>query len=144
MLPTLSAKGDGVLVSTIHRRGRGVKVGDCVDFEHPMVPGVGAIKRVIGMPGDFVERNVAAVEMGPEGLLSKKTGMMMQVCTNLRSPGSSPTNANSHFFRSRFQKDIAGSWETIYQTHAIPGRMVRFHLLSSKEKLLPGFGQLRR
>ena len=55
MLPTISARGDGVLISKSHRRGRGVKVGDLVDFEHPLVPGVRAIKRVLGMPGDFVE-----------------------------------------------------------------------------------------
>ena len=52
-----------------YRRGRGVKVGDVVDFHHPMVPGSGAVKRVVGMPGDFVAR-------GGEGGTG---GMMMQV-----------------------------------------------------------------
>lgn len=84
MLPTLSAAGDGVCISARHRRGRGVRVGDCVDFEHPLVPGVRVIKRVVGMPGDFVEvpRAVGGVvEMGPFlGDVSKQTGMMIQVC----------------------------------------------------------------
>ena len=79
MLPTLSAKGDGVFVNTTFRRGRGIKVGDCVDFEHPMVPGVGAIKRVIGMPGDFVENDDSTLEMGVNGQLWRRRGMMMQV-----------------------------------------------------------------
>ena len=79
MLPTLADHGDGVLISTFHRRGRGVKVGDCVDFKHPLVPGAGAIKRVIGMPGDFVESQNGPVEMDANGQLWKHTGMMIQV-----------------------------------------------------------------
>lgn len=52
-----------------YRRGRGVKVGDVVDFHHPMVQGAGAVKRVMGMPGDFV------VKDGGEG----RGKMMIQV-----------------------------------------------------------------
>ena len=29
-------------------------VGDLVDFVHPIIPGIGAVKRIVGMPGDFV------------------------------------------------------------------------------------------
>lgn len=57
MVPTLSAKGDWIYISKWYRRGRGIHVGDLVDFEHPMVPGMGAVKRVVGMPGDFVMRD---------------------------------------------------------------------------------------
>ncbi|KZF26654.1 LexA/Signal peptidase [Xylona heveae TC161] len=56
MLPTIEAKGDWVLISRLNRRGRGISVGDVVSADHPAVPGRGAIKRVIGLPGDFVER----------------------------------------------------------------------------------------
>ena len=54
MLPTLSVDGDGVVISRYYRRGRGIQVGDAVAFKHPVVPETGAIKRVVGMPGDFV------------------------------------------------------------------------------------------
>lgn len=56
MLPTLNVKGDCTYVSKFNRRGKGVVVGDVVSFKHPMFPGVGASKRVLGMPGDFVIR----------------------------------------------------------------------------------------
>lgn len=54
MLPTLSVNGDAVLLSRYHRRGRGVKVGDLVAYTHPLEPEAGVLKRVVGMPGDFV------------------------------------------------------------------------------------------
>ncbi|MCJ1232378.1 hypothetical protein MMC14_000330 [Varicellaria rhodocarpa] len=57
MLPTLNVRYDWVYVSKLYRRGKGVKVGDVVTFKHPMFPGTGAAKRVLGMPGDFVLRD---------------------------------------------------------------------------------------
>ena len=56
MLPTLSVIGDSVLISKRYRRGRGVKVGDVVEIRHPVpeYPQHGAVKRVIGLGGDFV------------------------------------------------------------------------------------------
>lgn len=32
-------------------------MGDVVDFRHPMEQGAGGIKRVMGMPGDFVVKD---------------------------------------------------------------------------------------
>lgn len=69
MLPTIAASGDGVYVSKLHRRGKGIKVGDMVNFKHPMFPELGAIKRVVGMPGDFVARDSPGTG----------TGLMIQV-----------------------------------------------------------------
>ncbi|EME45684.1 hypothetical protein DOTSEDRAFT_87969 [Dothistroma septosporum NZE10] len=57
MLPTLSSFGDWVFISKWYRRGRGVRVGDLVSFKHPKDLGGYAVKRVIGMPGDFVLMN---------------------------------------------------------------------------------------
>ena len=57
MLPTLNVRGDWVYVDNTFRRGRGVKLGDMVDFDHPMVPGAMGLKRVMGMPGDFVVKD---------------------------------------------------------------------------------------
>lgn len=53
MLPTIYLAGDIVILSKFHRRGRGIAVGDVVAFHHPIFAS-GMIKRVIGMPGDFV------------------------------------------------------------------------------------------
>lgn len=58
MLPTLAAQNDGVWIASKYRHGRGVEVGDMISFGHPCVPGEVAIKRVAGMPGDFVMRDV--------------------------------------------------------------------------------------
>ncbi|KAL8888959.1 MAG: hypothetical protein Q9215_003691 [Flavoplaca cf. flavocitrina] len=58
MLPTLAAQNDVVYISKRFRYGKGVEVGDMVSFVHPCVPGAAALKRVVGMPGDFVMRDV--------------------------------------------------------------------------------------
>jgi inner membrane protease subunit 1 len=57
MVPTIPAHFDGrpyVLFSCLHRRGRGVKVGDVIAYTHPIFPNEVGCKRIIGMPGDFV------------------------------------------------------------------------------------------
>lgn len=58
MLPTLAVHGDTTWTSSRYRHGKGIAVGDLVLFKHPYVVGVEAIKRVVGMPGDFVMRDV--------------------------------------------------------------------------------------
>ena len=57
MLPTLAASGTAVIISKYYRHGRGVKVGDMVSFKSPIDNDMRVIKRVIGMPGDFVLRD---------------------------------------------------------------------------------------
>ena len=82
MVPTLSAKGDWIAIDKRYRRGKGIRVGDVVDFMHPMVPGTGAVKRVVGMPGDFVVSNWRGderVEFRREGLVKRTRDMMIQV-----------------------------------------------------------------
>lgn len=69
MLPTINVRGVCVYIDNTYRRGRGVQVGDVVDFHHPTVHGAGVVKRVTGMPGDFV------VKDGGEG----RGKMMIQV-----------------------------------------------------------------
>ena len=57
MLPTIEVMGDHVLISKKYRRGRGVQVGDVVGFNSVYEPGETVIKRVLGMPGDYVLRD---------------------------------------------------------------------------------------
>ncbi|KKK12367.1 putative mitochondrial inner membrane protease subunit 1, partial [Aspergillus ochraceoroseus] len=59
MYPTFNPRGDYLLISRVHRCGRGIAVGDVVRFYHPTFLGVHGAKRVIGMPGDFVCRDLA-------------------------------------------------------------------------------------
>ncbi|KAI5836861.1 peptidase S24/S26A/S26B/S26C [Morchella snyderi] len=56
MLPTINILGDGIVISKLHTRGRGVEVGDIVTYLHPVYASSGerVVKRIIGMPGDFV------------------------------------------------------------------------------------------
>lgn len=53
MLPGWEIWGHGAVVSHSYRRGRGVQVGDLVKFKVPVTEDY-AIKRVAGMPGDYV------------------------------------------------------------------------------------------
>lgn len=79
MLPTLSVIGDSVLISKRYRRGRGVKVGDVVEIRHPVpeYPRHGAVKRVIGLGGDFVVRS--SPPGWPTSILKEGEERMIQV-----------------------------------------------------------------
>lgn len=57
MLPTFLVTNETFIISKRYRRGRGVQVGDCVCYDIPVEPGQEGIKRVIGMPGDYVLLN---------------------------------------------------------------------------------------
>ncbi|PWY94286.1 LexA/Signal peptidase [Aspergillus sclerotioniger CBS 115572] len=68
MYPTFSPRGDYLMISRVHKHGRGIQVGDVVRFYHPSFLGVNAAKRVIGLPGDFVCRDLAfSRDVGREG-----------------------------------------------------------------------------
>lgn len=75
MLPTMNSMGDWLLLSKRYRRGRDIVVGDIISFKHPIDEGVHSVKRVIGMPGDFVLRD------SPE-----TSGRMIQVGLGKRMP----------------------------------------------------------
>ena len=70
MLPNFASSGDWVVISKYYRRGREVSVGDTVSFKIPTRPGERGLKRVLGMPGDFVLRDTPMT-----------TNMMMQIPT---------------------------------------------------------------
>ncbi|PWY67205.1 putative mitochondrial inner membrane protease subunit 1 [Aspergillus heteromorphus CBS 117.55] len=73
MYPTFNPRGDYLMISRVHKHGRGIQVGDVVRFYHPTFLGMNGAKRVIGMPGDFVCRDLAfSQEVG-------KGGEMIQV-----------------------------------------------------------------
>lgn len=57
MIPTIAWDGDWVVLSKLHRYGKDIEVGDLVSYRHPVRQGITGIKRVVGMPGDFVLRD---------------------------------------------------------------------------------------
>ncbi|KAL8817021.1 MAG: hypothetical protein Q9223_004072 [Gallowayella weberi] len=89
MLPTLAADGDVVWISSRYRHGRRIQVGDIVSYKHPCVPKAAAIKRVVGMPGDFVMRDV--YEGGNDTMLQVPDGHCWVLGDNLTESRDSRT-----------------------------------------------------
>lgn len=68
MYPTFSPRGDYLMISRLHKHGRGIQVGDVVRFYHPSFLGVNGAKRVLGLPGDFVCKDEAfGTDVGTAG-----------------------------------------------------------------------------
>lgn len=68
MYPTFDVRGDWLLISRVHRNGKGIEVGDVVRYGHPNFQGVHVAKRVVGMPGDFVcQDKPLSTSIGKEG-----------------------------------------------------------------------------
>ncbi|KAL2048214.1 hypothetical protein N7G274_000125 [Stereocaulon virgatum] len=70
MLPTISVRGDVMYTNKLYTRGNGIKLGDLVDFKHPLVVGEAGCKRVMGLGGDFVcdgEEGAGRMIQVPEG-----------------------------------------------------------------------------
>jgi signal peptidase I len=104
MLPTIGVSGEWVLISKFHTRGREIKVGDLVSFQHPYDGrDVGVLKRVIGMPGDFVVKDP-----------TDGTGDMLQVCSPRVGGGFS--HRWLMFSGGRYQRGICGLLGIICRT----------------------------
>ncbi|KAJ3516071.1 hypothetical protein NM208_g14894 [Fusarium decemcellulare] len=54
MLPTFTVDGDWILCDHTRRYGRGVSIGDLVVYRIPVFTNQWGVKRVTGMPGDYV------------------------------------------------------------------------------------------
>ncbi len=57
MVPTSAVSGDIIYTSKRYARGNGIEFGDVIEFKHPMEPAAGIVKRVMGLPGDFVRED---------------------------------------------------------------------------------------
>ena len=60
MMPTVDIIGEWLLISRRHRHGRGIEVGDVVEYNIPINDTFG-VKRVLGLPGDYVLLNAPGV-----------------------------------------------------------------------------------
>ena len=62
MLPTFTVDGDWIAADMTYRRGRRIKVGDLVLYNIPIFAHQQGVKRVIGMPGDYVSIRTPGIE----------------------------------------------------------------------------------
>jgi mitochondrial inner membrane protease subunit 1 len=54
MYPTIPSQSSNMIINHRYRLGRGVKLGDIVQYRSPLFRDAMVAKRIIGMPGDFV------------------------------------------------------------------------------------------
>lgn len=57
MTPTIPDITNLIGVNKLYKKGRGIQVGDIIQFANPLIPKEFAGKRVIGLPGDYVLRS---------------------------------------------------------------------------------------
>lgn len=87
MLPTFEVLGDHLLISKLHRKGRGVEVGDIVSFDSVAEPGERVIKRVLGLPGDYVTKDTP--ETGSSEMIQVRPNLDLYITCHSPFPGSS-------------------------------------------------------
>jgi inner membrane protease subunit 1 len=108
MYPTIQYNGDYLLVSKLHRYGRGVKVGDIVTVRNPFLFRSEAGKRVLGMPGDYV---LYGEPNGDVPLEQGEDALMIQVRN--RSSFHLPIQRRACFGVQVFSRDVCSvdsSW----------------------------------
>ncbi|CAG9940636.1 unnamed protein product [Clonostachys rosea f. rosea IK726] len=84
MLPTFSVKGDWVAADMTHARNRRgqLRVGDLVLYRIPVSDNANGIKRLIGLPGDYVSMNTPG-SPGEERMIQVPEGHCWIVGDNL-------------------------------------------------------------
>jgi signal peptidase I len=121
MLPTLEADNTWLLQSRWHSRGRGVEVGDLVSYKIPIFENHFAIKRVLGMPGDYVLTGMPGHEHQEMIQVGNAVVSLRLLCPQ--------TN-----MRPRCRRDIAGLSAIICPPHEIRASMdpCLWHFLEAK------------
>ncbi|KAJ4863594.1 hypothetical protein T069G_00124 [Trichoderma breve] len=82
MLPTFTVDGDWIAADMRYRLGRGVKVGDLVLYKIPIFSSQNGVKRIIGMPGDYVSLGTPG-EPGEDQMIQVPEGHCWIVGDNL-------------------------------------------------------------
>ncbi|KAI9149588.1 LexA/Signal peptidase [Paramyrothecium foliicola] len=82
MLPTFAVTGDWLVADMTRRRGRGIAVGDIVVYKIPIFADQGGVKRVVGMPGDYVSMGTPG-EAGEERMIQIPEGHCWVVGDNM-------------------------------------------------------------
>ncbi|TLS26185.1 hypothetical protein PpBr36_04505 [Pyricularia pennisetigena] len=81
MLPTFEVVGDAAVINRTYRRGRNICVGDIVAYDIPVEKKDTGMKRVIGMPGDYVLIN--SPESGSSEMIQVPPGHCWLVGDNI-------------------------------------------------------------
>jgi inner membrane protease subunit 1 len=68
MLPTFAVDGDWIAADMTARLGRRIKVGDLVLYKIPIFATQHGVKRIIGLPGDYVSLGTPG-ERGEEQMI---------------------------------------------------------------------------
>ncbi|GJN74877.1 peptidase S24/S26A/S26B/S26C [Purpureocillium lilacinum] len=84
MLPTFSVHGDWIAADMTARRGKGgsLRVGDLVLYKIPIFESQHGVKRLVGMPGDYVSLGTPG-EQGEEQMIQVPEGHCWIVGDNL-------------------------------------------------------------
>lgn len=92
MFPTMPTSTSLTVYSRRHRHGRNIKAGDVIIFENPVFLRGMAIKRVIGMPGDYVVYDPAqSPTVGGAGIGGDATTRATETSTSKKTnTGTSP------------------------------------------------------
>jgi mitochondrial inner membrane protease subunit 1 len=67
MLPLVPEHGSWMIINPRCAHGHGVRVGDVVVASHPLNPAEGVVKRVMGLPGDYVAAGKGNIARVPSG-----------------------------------------------------------------------------
>ncbi|KAJ4150090.1 hypothetical protein LMH87_010856 [Akanthomyces muscarius] len=90
MLPTFSTYGDWIGTDKRYRLGRGVRVGDLVLYQMPFARYDMGVKRVVGLPGDYVSVGTPG-QQGEESMIQIPDGHCWVVGDNLVASRDSRT-----------------------------------------------------
>ncbi|KAG5923477.1 hypothetical protein E4U42_004954 [Claviceps africana] len=91
MLPTFTVDGDWIASDMRYRLGRGIAVGDLILYKIPIFADQTGVKRVVGMPGDYVTLGTPG-EKGDHQMIQVPEGHCWVVGDNL------PTSRDSRSF----------------------------------------------
>lgn len=126
MLPTFEVNNEWILISKLYRYGRGIQVGDLVNYKIPIEPHAEGIKRVVGLPGDYVlidspdSGSDAMIQVGHAHLYVKWNGKVLTLY--------------------RYHRVIAGWWVITYRRQETRERSGLFLWLWSGARCLPRRG----
>lgn len=81
MLPTFEVVGEAAVINRSYRRGRNIQVGDVVAYDIPVEKRDTGMKRVVGMPGDYVLIN--SPESGSSEMIQVPQGHCWLVGDNI-------------------------------------------------------------
>ena len=128
MLPTIDMSDEWMLTSKRHRHGRGVQVGDMVVYKIPIFRDVDGMKRVLGMPGDYVL--IDSPESGSDNMIQVsllqqfKAGAGFMCSYVIAGRTGMDGCADDGGYDNRYRRATAGLWATTCLPRGTRGSLV--------------------